>query len=531
MKHLNKLFIKACLCLPLLCTACAGDYLDTTPTNAVSPSDLFKSEDYAEYAVNGLAKLMKTTYTAHSLNNVYYNGEGSIRLFYADWQGADMYIPLNNYYTIFNGASHAIPSSLFTVYPWHYYYKIVSNANTILSEVNPEASSRFKYIYAQALTYRAFSYLQLLQFYAPRWCDSNNGAADGVVLRLETSAEECPIASMAACYQQVYNDLDRAIALYQASGRSRAAGETHKINIDAAYAIYARAALTREDWETAAHYAALARTGYPLMSNDEYLNGGFSTANQEWIWSIYDSIEETLGNSSYAVRLAYNSDNLLMKNYPPCINKMLYDKLPASDIRRQLWLNPYDEEGNALPYYTHATANYNGRAKADLDAYARRVHPDIPASNYVFAYMSFKFKCLDGLGVMPYSLFRSAEMYLIEAEADCHLTPAKETEAQQLLNALVRDSGRDASYNCTATGQALLDEIKFQRRIELWGEGFSWFDYKRRRDTIDDRISSANGGNYLNSSAVVITPEYANNWMWVIPEKETNFNDGLYPEE
>ena len=34
--------------------------------------------------------------------------------------------------------------------------------------------------------------------------------------------------------------------------------------------------------------------------------------------------------------------------------------------------------------------------------------------------MSFKFKCIDKVGAMPFNLFRSSEMYLIEAEANCH---------------------------------------------------------------------------------------------------------------
>lgn len=81
--------------------------------------------------------------------------------------------------------------------------------------------------------------------------------------------------------------------------------------MNAAYATYARAALTREDWSTAAHYAALARAGYPLMNADEYFDG-FSTVNREWIWSIYDSEEESLGNSSLAARLGIQLLPLLL---------------------------------------------------------------------------------------------------------------------------------------------------------------------------------------------------------------------------
>lgn len=518
MKYINNL-IRLCLLLPLVCCSCAGDYLDTAPNNEVSPADLFKNEEYASYAVSGLEKLMKTTYPTNKLDGVYFNGEGSVKLMYAEYQGADMYCPRNNFYTIFNGASHAIPTSSYTEYMWHYYYKVISNANTIINYVNPEKSHKFKYIYAQALTYRAYCYLQLLQFYSPRWCDSQNGSADGVVLRLDTSTGDCPLSSMLTCYEQIYKDLDKAIAFYQASEIARGENENHKINIDAAHSIYARAALTREDWPTAAHYAALARADYPLMSASEYFDG-FNNVNQEWIWSIYDSPEESLGASSLAARLAYNSTITLVCTYPACINRELYDKLPETDIRRDLFLDPGD-----YTYNTSGLVN-NGLGGPELTAHAHEQYPDLNASAKIYAYMSFKFKCTDKVGSMPYNLFRSSEMYLIEAEANCHLAPAKEAEARQLLKELIRDSGRDPKYTCEKSGQDLLDEIKFYRRIELWGEGFSWFDYKRRKDTIV-RHTFENGGNYMNNAAVTIAPEDANNWMWVIPAKEYEYNNAI----
>lgn len=522
MKHtkcLNKI-IRFCLCLPLLCSSCAGDYLDTVPTNEVSPADLFKNEDYATYAVNGLARLMKVNYYIHTLSNVPLNGEGSVKLVYADFQGADMYCPISSYYTIFNGAALSLPNSGFGAYLWHYYYKIISNANAIISYVDPEASNKFKYIYAQALTYRAYCYLHLLQFYSPRWCDSQNGSADGVVLRLDiSSAGDCPLSSMLTCYEQIYKDLDTAISYYQASGITRGEDENHKVNIDVAYATYARTALTREDWATAAHYAALARANYPLMDTSQY-SSGFNAPNQEWIWSIYDSEEETLGMAALASRLAYNSTGYA-RSYPTCINKELYDKIPASDIRRDLFLDPSSYPDD----YNKTGGSSNGLAGTELTAYAKALYPDLSASARIFAYMSFKFKCTVP-AIMPFNLFRSSEMYLIEAEANCHLTPPKEEEARQLLNKLVHDSGRDPEYTCTKSGQDLLDEIKFYRRIELWGEGFSWFDYKRRKDTIV-RNTFANGGNYMTNSAVTIRPEDINNWMWTIPAKEYEYNNAI----
>jgi hypothetical protein len=71
---------------------------------------------------------------------------------------------------------------------------------------------------------------------------------------------------------------------------------------------------------------------------------------------------------------------------------------------------------------------------------------------------------------------RLAEMYLTKAEALAHL--GKTAEAQEVLTAFAVT--RDPSYVSKGnTGDALVQEILTQRRIELWGEGFRWYDLKR----------------------------------------------------
>ncbi len=88
------------------------------------------------------------------------------------------------------------------------------------------------------------------------------------------------MSTLGKCYEQIYADLDNAIHLFSESGCDRGKGINYLPNLNAAYAVYARAAINREDWQTAAHYAQLARQGYPLMTNEEYMSG-FNTANQE----------------------------------------------------------------------------------------------------------------------------------------------------------------------------------------------------------------------------------------------------------
>ena len=111
-------------------------------------------------------------------------------------------------------------------------------------------------------------------------------------------------------------------------------------------------------------------------------------------------------------------------------------------------------------------------------------------------------------------------MYYIEAEADYHL--GKIAEAQQLIYDANKD--RDpALTKSTKTGDDLLDEIKLYRRFDLWGEGYDWFDCKRWGSTIV-RKTWADGGSFLKAYVGTIKPGDANQWTWVIPERETQYN-------
>ena len=71
---------------------------------------------------------------------------------------------------------------------------------------------------------------------------------------------------------------------------------------------------------------------------------------------------------------------------------------------------------------------------------------------------------------------RTEEMILIQAEG---LVKSGQVEAgKQMLENFVK-SYRDPSYSASAGGRTLEDEIWFQRRVELWGEGFSNSDTRR----------------------------------------------------
>ena len=358
--------------------------------------------------------------------------------------------------------------------------------------------------------------MMLAQIYCKRWVDSENGSCPGLVLRLDESVGDLPLTSLADAYAQIYADLDEAISLYQESGRERDKDEFFLPDIDVAYATYARAALNRCDWSNASKYAKLARVGHPLMDNNELLSNGFCTHNNEWIWGGYSASDQTLYYYSYHAYIAYNSNAGNVRNYPKCISRELFNQIPATDVRRQWWLDPTG--------YTYTTTTGVAANSTQLAKDTRARYPDLLSNATVYAYMQFKVRCNDTPGVGELNNFRSSEMLLIEAEAEYMMNNA--SGAQAALVALNKTSGRDPEYSCNKTGIDLLNEIKLYRRIELWGEGFDWFDLKRWKDTLV-RHTYEDGGNFLATLAVTIKPEEKNEWRYMIPTRETDYNKAV----
>lgn len=504
MKNLN--IFSYLLVSIFLWSSCSKDYLDTKPTSDTATSTIFETADNAALAINGINKLMTMQY----LSSQGFNGEGTIKMYYGNYPGNHFSVNLPGWLPIINSDYHENISSIYLYYPWYYYYMIIGNANLINTYITnatgAEATKQF--VKAQALTFRAYSFLMLSQLYCKRWKDSNNGASDGLVLRTDVSTGDQALSTLKQVYEQIYKDLDEAIALYTSSGKTRANNYSPDKNV--AYAIYARAALTRQDYATAATMAVNARNGYPLMSIAEY-KAGFYTPNKEWIWSSYGASDENIYYFSYFSYIAYNSNAGTVKTYPKCISKELFNKIPATDIRRNLFLDPTG--------YTYTATS--GLAGAALKARAFALYPNIYSTSSAYAYMQFKIGAADLPGVGNLNHFRSSEMYLIEAEAKYFTS--NDVGAQQLLVSLNKDSGRDPSYTCTKTGTDLLNEIKTYRAIELWGEGFDWFDLKRWGDNVS-RLNFSNGGNFVTTLDVTYTPADKNNWVWKIPQKETDYN-------
>ncbi|HVK48800.1 MAG TPA: RagB/SusD family nutrient uptake outer membrane protein, partial [Pseudobacter sp.] len=135
----------------------------------------------------------------------------------------------------------------------------------------------------------------------------------------------------------------------------------------------------------------------------------------------------------------------------------------------------------------------------------------------------------NSVGVVDYKVIRTAEVLLNRAEAYYKANPKNEAAALADLRTLKQN--RYTGYipaDEVLTGQALLDEILLQRRLELAFEGDRFWDMKRRgqgvsRSTTIGDLSNGTGIPYIFTSL----PATDHRWQLPYPQREVNFNTNL----
>ena len=535
---INKFTAGALIAVAAITASCSSDYLNVSPAESAEPSAAYATTSNARNTLNGIAKSM-------SVQQSYYRqgfaGENAIMRIYEN-------LPSQNYNynryasgwaPIHNQTFHFRSTSIYDSYAWTYYYQIINNANALLANIDNAKGTDAdkKFIKASALTFRAYAFEKLVHYYCYRWQDSNNGASTGLPLRLDTSTGELKASTLAETYAQIYKDCQEAIKLFGESGVTRSTAECWIPDLNTAHAVYARAALTRQDYATALAQAKLAEDGRPLMTGEAYA-AGFYKPNDEWILGSYGDASEQNWYWAYGVQGACNGHYATTQSTGAgTIGHELITRIPNNDARKQLFItadkfrsiNITDNAQVNQTYGIIGMGNESVLAQADSIVKKHQISglSAAYASGYIYLDGQMKFWVTAQPGVSYIPFIRSSEMVLIEAEANYFL--GNTADAQAALVKLNATTGRNASYTCTKTGTDLFEEIKDYREVELWGEGFAWSDYKRWNIPVV-RHSFAEGGNAHPAVAKTIAVDFGNKWTWAVPQNEIDYNDLLKNE-
>lgn len=547
MKNILLKGIAGIACAGML-AGCSSDYLDVQPETVISTSQINTTQEGAQQALYGLCETMYCPMGDYFDSYIFPNGEPYISTVYGDILSQDYfsYMWATRVGSNFSWAANMMPGGWIPTIPWSYCYNLINQANVILSGIDniDGDENQLKLIKAQALTIRAHAYTRLVQLYAPRWQDSENGSRYCVVIRLTPGVEDVPLSTMNDVLGQIYKDCDDAALLYNESTAKRS--KSWEPGVEVAYGIKARAALLREDWATAQDMAHKARSGYSIMTPDEF-KAGFCSPTSEWMWYAYGG---DLGYACFGTMYACNGA------YPGvwgdgagAINYELYRKFPAGDIRSDLFFTPDKLVGATVvrssfwssTYCDPVSMNLNSLhdlMKAQIRAYQKSHMPTDKSIDWPLPYNNFqtgnsdeskvvfgaqyKFWAKNDYGVGDYCMMRASEMLLTEAEAACHNN--QESVAVAALQEL--NAQRNPNYTCTLSGDALLEEVRLQRRFELWGEGFSFFDLKRWNMPM---VRNPWERNNVNSNNIPVAYKLRKEptdigWKFAVPLSESRYN-------
>ena len=394
-------------------------------------------------------------------------------------------------------------------------YNTIAAANNVLNSYSENSEDQTViYKLAQARAIRAFAYLNLAPYFQFGYAA---GAQDKpcvpIVTEETTDFTDNPRATVAEVYELIISDLDYAIENLEGYVRT----DKSRIDIQTAYGLRARAYLNMQEWALAAADAAKAAEGYVPASMEEVAKPFlYSISEHNWIWG-YDMTSDIAMQSPYATSSAwirsFSGDGYSAGTQVySCINNLLYEKIPESDVRKGWWVDA-SLQSPLLEYVTWDGVSGNAVAGLMID--------NVKMAFLPYTNVKFGMNTVGGtLNDDDWPFMRVEEMILIQIEGLAKSgSPA---QAKAMLEDFVR-TYRDPAYSADASGRSLEDEIWFQRRVELWGEGFSNNDTRR----LNKPLVRFHGGEESNFPEAFRFNMTADDGWWLMRFTSSEMNTNL----
>ena len=434
-----------------------------------------------------------------------------------DFEGADM-IGADNGYNWFSAACEYSSRTPSYANPYIRYvtpYTLIGMVKDILATI-PEDTEDASLINmkAQAKTLRAYSYLSLAPYFQGSY-ETSKDKPCVPVLSDSVDVTNNPRATVEQVYNVIVEDLTWAIDHLDETRSSKA-----YVNANVAYGLRARAYLAMGKGAEAAADAEKAMQGYEPASIAEVSVPTFCDMEEHnWIWAI-DITDDQANYFPYATAPSWLSAFCGDGYGAACgttamINKLLWDKIPATDVRKGWWIDENLHSPNWADL-TWGTAKGDEIANLVLDDGSKVELPP---------YTNIKFGMKSGVGSTlnnnDWPLMRVEEMILIQAEG--YAISGNEAKAKEILTNFVK-TYRDPNYTIPS-GRTLRDEIWFQRRVELWGEGFAVSDARRLNKPIV-RFHGPNTTNYADAFQFNIAAD--DGWLNMrFPQSEKDNNSAI----
>lgn len=355
------------------------------------------------------------------------------------------------------------------------YYVVIDRLNRVLTAIpNIEATGAdlvLKQRYqGELLALRAYSHLELLRAYASSY---DNGALG--VPYMKASVIGYPARdNFEAVMANIKADLQEAKTLIPASFSDRT-----RITRTAVAAIQARTALYERNWAEALSYSTEVINAVPLATRTQFSDIWADKSEAEVIWKL-----KRVGSDSRIGAFFFRETGGIV----------LY--APSFEL-----INSFDQT-NDIRYSSYITYSPNRGTGKSAYLIKKYVGGDATAP-----------------GRADVKLFRTAEMYLIRAEAQAELNP---TNPATDLNALRAARIQGYAGETFPSKDALIMAIYQERFKELAFEGHRFFDLKRRNLPVERLPEDA-----VNAvGAIKLEPSQAQ-YAFPIPAREISVNRNM----
>ncbi|RZS75930.1 RagB/SusD family nutrient uptake outer membrane protein [Pseudobacter ginsenosidimutans] len=380
-------------------------------------------------------------------------------------------------------------------------YNRIARINSILHNVplleeKGEPAATLKRISGEAFFLRAYYYFMLVNTYGKPYKSATASTDFGVPLKTDPVIKDQFVvrSTTKQVYDQIIADLleaEKALAGANASS-------TIRVNQAAAQALLSRVYLYMENYERAIYYAdQVINTGtYHLKDLNSYNTG------EDFLNRNAEEVIFTMGSGAVVPYLMALDYDIPSKPAYKASENLLLSYSPA-DLRLQVF--------------------FQRSSRGEMRVAKRRIirNPAADDAGDIF-------------------LLRLSEMFLNKAEALAALDRSE--EARNTLQEFRKTRFKPSELPpVDATGAALVNAIRDERRLELCLEVHRWFDLRRYAvnskypfsKSITHRSVVFAGNGYIDNGYYELGPYEQDAAAWIVPiaNDEIEFNNGLLTNE
>ena len=430
-------------------TACKKDFLNTSPTEVVSTAP-------ADVRLNGLYLMTYQTGTGGTSGHTDF-GQKNVDIC-TDMLCGDMALLAINYHQyqdVANLKATQQPSDNYNYIPWRYYYRLIYEANKSIAELASPKNNSEKYILAQFRALRGYAYFYLMQIFTTKY--EPDSRTNSIPLYTTADITSKPRVKQSEVYAQIISDLEFAVTNLAGFTRSKK-GMIDKYVAEGLLA-YTYAAMGNNQKVAELAQDIVNNSGYPLTTREQIFydittkkGGGFNDVEtKSWMWGVDLITENSFDLISWWGMIDIYTYSYAWAGDGKAMDDKLYAQIRTNDIRKK----QFDEELLPSNKFFSPDRVIGGQRKISTD----------------------------------YIYMRVDEFYLLAAEALAKL--GQDTQAKTIYKKLLKlrypeaTAATDIAYVDALTNAQLQDDIYLNTRIELWGEGKSYFAMKRNHKTIE----------------------------------------------